>query len=150
MEALYRSVSGIAAGIAALFAPIQPLVVTTMLFIGVDFLTGVLADRAVARREGRAWYFESCKAWRTVLKAAFALTAIAMAWLLDRCVLDFMQLNLAKLFTGFVCGVELWSFFENAAQLSEAPLFRWLRRYARRRMEKHLQIDEKDYGTRTR
>lgn len=150
MEALYRFVSGIAAGIAALFAPIQPLVITTMLFIGVDFLSGVFADRAAARREGRKWYFESCKAWRTVLKTALVLTAIVMAWLIDRCVLDFMQLNLAKLFTGFTCGVELWSFLENAAQLSEAPLFRWLRRYAKRRMEKELQIDEKDYGTRTR
>ena len=150
MEALYRFVSGIAAGIAALFAPIQPLVITTMLFIGVDFRSGVFADRAAARREGRKWYFESCNAWRTVLKTALVLTAIVMAWLIDRCVPDFMQLNLAKLFTGFTCGVELWSFLENAAQLSEAPLFRWLRRYAKRRMEKELQIDEKEDGTRTR
>ena len=51
---------------------------------------------------------------------------------------------------GFTCGVEFWSFLENAAQLSDAPLFRWLRRYAKRRMEKELQIDEKEDGTRTR
>lgn len=148
MEALSKFVSGLVAGIAALFAPIQPLVVTTMLFIAVDFLSGILADRAAARREGRHWYFESCKAWRTVMKAGLAITTIAMAWMLDRCVLDFIQLNLAKLFTGFTCGVELWSFLENAAQLSEAPLFRWLRRYAKRRVEKHLQIHDDDHGTR--
>ena len=40
------------------------------------------------------------------------------------------------LFTGFACGVEFWSFLENAAQLSDAPLFRWLKRYVRRRMRK--------------
>lgn len=140
MEALFRFVSGLAAGIAALFAPIGPLVVTTALFIGIDFLSGVAADRAAARREGRAWYFESCKAWRTVVKLALTLTAIAMAWLIDSCVLDFMQLNLARLFTGFTCGVELWSFLENAAQLSDAPLFRWLRRYVRRRMTSQLKM----------
>lgn len=89
-----------------------------------------------ACREGRAWYFESCKAWRTVLKLTLAVTAISMAWLIDSCVLDFMQLNLARLLTGFTCGVELWSFLENAAQLSDAPLFRWLRRYVRRRIRK--------------
>ena len=150
MEALYRFVSGLAAGIAALFAPIQPLVVTSLLFIAVDFLSGVLADRADARHAGREWYFESGKAWRTVLKTGLVITTIAMAWLLDRCVLDFMQLNLAKLFTGFTCGVELWSFLENAAQLSEAPLFRWLRRYAKRRVEDHLQIRNDDHGPRTR
>ena len=59
-----------------------------------------------------------------------------MAWLIDSCVLDFMQLNVARLFTGFTCGVELWSFLENAAQLSDAPLFHWLRRYVRRRIRK--------------
>ena len=113
MEALFRFVSGVAAGIAALFAPIGPLAATTVVFIGVDFLSGVAADRAAALREGRAWYFESCKAWRTVLKLALALTAISMAWLIDSCVLDFMRLNLARLLTGFTCGVELWSFLEN-------------------------------------
>ena len=136
MEALFRFISGAAAGIAALFAPIGPLVATTVVFIGIDFLSGVAADRAAARREGRAWYFESCKAWRTVVKLTLAVTAISMAWLIDSCVLDFMRLNAAKLLTGFTCGVELWSFLENAAQLSDAPLFRWLRRYVHRRIRK--------------
>ena len=68
MEALYRCVSGLAAGTAALFAPIGPMAATTAAFIGIDFLTGVAADRAAARREGRTWYFESREAWRTVLK----------------------------------------------------------------------------------
>ena len=139
MDALYRSVSGAAAGIAALFAPIGPLVATCMLFIGIDLLTGVAADRAAARREGRTWFFESCRAWRTVLKLALAVTAIGMAWLIDQCVLDFLQLNLARIFAGFTCGVELWSFLENAAQLSDAPLFRWLRRYVRRRIRKEVE-----------
>lgn len=138
MEALYRFVSGAAAGVAALFAPMGPLVITTMLFIGIDFFSGVVADRVTAHREGRTWYFESCKAWRTVLKLALAVTAIAMAWLLDTCVLDFMQLNLARMFAGFTCGVELWSFLENAAQLSDAPMFRWLRRFVRRRIRKEV------------
>ena len=138
MEALFRFVSGLAAGIAALFAPINPLVATTLLFIGVDFVSGIFADRAAARRAGREWYFESCKAWRTVAKMGLAVTAIAMAWLIDCCVLDFMHLNLARLFAGFTCGVELWSFLENAAQLSDAPLFRWLRRFVRRRIRKEV------------
>lgn len=138
MEALFRFVSGVAASIAALFAPIGPLVATTVIFIGIDFLSGVAADRAAALREGRAWYFESRKAWRTVLKLGLTVTAIGMAWLIDCCVLDFMQLHVAKLFTGFTCGVELWSFLENAAQLSDAPLFRWLRRYVRRRIQKEV------------
>ena len=71
-----------------------------------------------------------------MLKLALALTAIAMAWLIDRCVLGFTRLDTTRLFAGFICGVEMWSFLENAAQLSDAPLFRRLRRYARRRIGK--------------
>lgn len=134
METLYKLFSGAAAALAALFAPIAPLVGCAVCFIGADFVTGVAADRARVRSTGRVWYFESRRAWRTVLKLGFVLAAIALAWLIDSCVLDFLELRLARIFTGFTCGVELWSFLENAAQLSDAPLFRWLRRYVRRRI----------------
>ena len=138
METLYRYVSGAAAGIAGLFAPAGPLIATTLLFIVMDFLSGVAADRATARRADRAWYFERRKAWRTVAKAGPVPTAIDMRWLLDTCVLDFLQLNVARLFAGFTCGVELWSFLENAAQLSDAPFFLRMRRYVRRRIGKEV------------
>lgn len=138
METLFRYVSGLATGLAGLFTPIGPLVTCAVVFIGIDFVTGVAADRARARREGRAWYFESYQAWRTVLKLTFTITAIAMAWLIDSCILDFMELHIARLFTGFTCGVELWSFLENASQLSDAPLFRWMKRYVHRRIRKEV------------
>ncbi len=138
METLYRLISGAATALVALFAPIGPVVLTTLLFIGVDFVSGVAADRKVALREGRVWFFESCKAWRTVVKLALALTAIVMAWLIDSCILGFLQLNLARLLAGFTCGVELWSFLENAAQLSEAPLFRAMRTFVHRRMRREV------------
>lgn len=89
MESWYRFISGAAAGLAAIFAPIAPAIVCAVCFIGVDFVTGILADRTTTLRAGRPWYFESCKAWRTVVKLALTLTAIVMAWLLDRYVLDF-------------------------------------------------------------
>ena len=105
METLYRLVSGLTAGFIALFAPIGPLVACAMAFIGIDFLSGVAASRAAARRKGHTWYFESCEAWRTVLKLGLTVTAIAMAWLIDSCVLDFMQLNVARvLHAAWSCG----------------------------------------------
>ena len=101
MENLYRPVSGAAAALAGWFAPIVPLVACVFGFIAVDFLTGVAASRAVARREGRPWWFESAEAWRTVQKLALVATGIVMAWAVDRHVLDFMDLHAARLFTGF-------------------------------------------------
>ena len=134
MESWYKCFSGVVAALAAVLAPIAPSILCAVIFIGVDFVTGILADRTETLRAGRPWYFESRKAWRTVVKLAFVLTTIVMAWLLDRYVLDFLQLHAARLFTGFICGIELWSFLENAAQISDAPIFRWLRQYVRQRI----------------
>lgn len=136
MGALYRFFSGAVSGLLSLLAPVAPTVVCALLFVAADFLSGVAADRAQARREGREWFFESRKARRTVLKAGFLAVAITMMWLLESCVLDFVTLNITKIFTGFACGVELWSFLENASQISDGPLFEWLKRYVRRRIEK--------------
>lgn len=124
---------------AALFAPVVPLAVCTVGFIAVDFVSGVAADRKMTLREGRRWYFESRRAWRTVRKAGFAVLCIVLAWLLEHWVLAPSDLHPARMFAGFICGVELWSFLENAAQLSEAPLFLQLRRYACRHIGKEAE-----------
>ena len=116
-----------------MLCPVSPLVTAALLFIAIDFVTGIAASRAVARREGSEWRIESRKAWRTVFKAGFVALAIVMMWVIDSAILDFMHLNLAKLFTGFVCGVELWSFLENAAAISGSPLFEWMGRWVKRR-----------------
>ena len=139
MEALYRYFSGAVAALLALAAPVAPLVACVVGFITFDFLTGVVASHADARRERLPWYFESREAWHTVQKLALAIVALYMAYAIDVVMLDFLHLNLTKLFAGFVCGVEMWSFLENACRISDAPLFRYLRRYVRRRVREELQ-----------
>ncbi len=138
MEALCRFCSGMLAALGALFTPIVPLVGCATLFIFIDFLTGVAADRARSRNRGSEWFFESRRAWRTILKAGFVWLSIAMAWLIEQCVLGFLTLHLAQLITGFTCGVEMWSFLENAGELSDGPLFRAIRRIARNRIRKEV------------
>ena len=142
METSYRLFSGAAAAAGALFAPAAPLVLCAALFIGADFATGTAADRARCRRAGRRWYFESRKARRTVVKAATVIAAIALAWLLDSCILARTTPCLAKCFAGLACGVELWSFLENCTQLSDAPFFRLLQRYVRHRIDREFGADD--------
>ena len=139
METLSRLFNVALVGAVSLFAPIAPLVGCALAFVAVDFITGVAASRARARQRGEKWYFESHEAWRTVLKLGFVVIAIAMSWLVESCVLDFMTLNLAKIFTGFTCAVEFWSFLENASQLSQSPMFVWLKQYVRRRIRKEVE-----------
>lgn len=139
MEVLFRYFSAVVASLCGLFCPIAPLIAIATLFIIIDFVTGIIASRAVAQREGREWWFESRKAWRTILKAGFVAIAIVMMWIMDNHVLEFMHLNMAKLFTGFVCGVELWSFLENASAISCSPLFKWMSRWVKHRVEREVE-----------
>ena len=138
MEILFKYISVALLGLMALFAPITPVVLCALCFILVDFVTGVLASRRESHRAGRKWYFESHEAWRTVRKAGFVIVTIAMMWLVECCVLNFMNLHLTRMIAGAICGVEMWSFLENAATLSDARLFEWLRRYVRRRVTKEF------------
>lgn len=138
MEALYRYANGCLTGIAALFAPMVPLIYSVVAFIGVDFLSGVAASRADSRRVGAEWYFESREAWRTVEKLGFTIVALAMAYLIDTLMLDFMHLNLTKLFAGFVCGVEMWSFVENACRISDSRLLRHIRGLVRDKVKQQI------------
>lgn len=138
MEVLYKYINGCVAGLVALFTPLVPLVWCVVGFIGFDFVTGVMASRVEARRAGRAWYLESREAWRTVEKLGFTVAALCMAYTIDVLVLDFLALNLTKLFAGFVCGVEMWSFIENACRISDAPLLRHIRRVVRQRIREEV------------
>ncbi len=139
MEDLFKLFKSLLLALLSLFAPVQPLILCALLFIAIDFISGVAASAAIAKREGKKWYFESHEAWRTLYKAGFVVIAIGMMWALESCVLDFINLNMTKLFAGFICSVELWSFLENAAQLSDAPLFEWMRKYLHRRISKQVE-----------
>ena len=138
MAALYKYISAVVLSLCGLVCPIAPLIAATTLFVVIDFITGILASRAEARRAGEVWHLQSRKAWRTVSKAGFVALAIVMMWIIDSTILGFMHLNLANIFTGFVCGVELWSFVENAARISGAPLFEWISRWFKRRIGKEV------------
>ena len=125
-------------GLTALFAPIKPAVLCALTFVCIDFVTGVLASRCEAKRRGEKWYFSSHEAWRTIRKAGFVLLTIAMSWLIEYCILDFITLNITRIVAGAICGVEMWSFLENASVLSDTKLFEWLRTYVKRKVEKEI------------
>lgn len=136
MAILSKYISGLVAALAAMLCPITPLIITATVFIAIDFLTGISASYVAAKKTGQNWRIESRKAWRTIYKLCFVVTGIVMTWLIDSLVLGFMELNLANIFTGFVCGVELWSFVENASIISQSKLFEWLSRWIKSKIRR--------------
>ena len=141
---MYKAINGLILGFAALFSPIQSVVMCALAFIAIDFVMGVLASRCEAKQRNERWYFSSHEAWRTIRKAGFVMLTIAMCWLIESCILDFITLNLTRIVAGAICGVEMWSFLENASVLSDAKLFEWLRNYVKRKVENEIGEYDKD------
>ena len=131
--------AGVFASLAALICDnLLPLFVTVVLFEAMDFITGVIKSAVLAKRAGRRFAFESVKAWRTIYKVVFILIGIVLAEMLDKTIAEETRLRFANWFTAFCCGVEFWSFLENAAVISDHPLFRWLRKFMKLKVEDQL------------
>lgn len=134
--------------LAAFFDNLVPLFVMATVFELVDFVTGCIKSGVVAKRKGEKFAFESVKAWRTIYKYIFLLLGIVLAEMLDQAIANEGRLRFANYFTAFSCGIEFWSFLENAAIISDHPLFRWLRKFMKLKVEETtgLTIEGDDNG----
>ena len=133
---------GLIASVTAYFVHnLLPLIVCVIIFEAVDFITGVWKSAAIAKRKKKKFAFESVKAWRTIYKIVFIMLGIVLAEMLDIVASDY-DLRLANYFTAFCCGVEFWSFLENAAEISSHPVFRWLKKFMKTKMEDKIDFDK--------
>lgn len=140
-----KILAGILAGFLSLFIQnLLPLFITVTIFEAVDFVTGVIKSAVVAKRTKQRFAFESVKAWRTICKYVFILIGIVLAEMLDQTVANETRLRFANYFTAFCCGVEFWSFLENAAVISDHPLFRWLRKFMKFKLEDEIGMTFED------
>lgn len=134
--------AGLVAGFMAAFVQnLLPLFVAVTVFEAVDFVTGCIKSGVVAHRNHEKFAFESVKAWRTIYKFVFILIGVVLAEMLDAIIAEDTRLRFANYFTAFCCGVEFWSFLENAAVISDHPIFRWLRQFMKIKVEDQTGID---------
>ena len=134
-----KAAVGFIAGFSSIFVDnLLPLFFTVIIFEVMDFVTGVIKSGVVCKRKGERFAFESIKAWRTIYKFVFILIGIVLAELLDHTLAEESRLRFANYFTAFCCGVEFWSFLENAAVISDHPIFRFLRKFMRVKLEDQL------------
>lgn len=134
-----KIIAGLVAGFVSVFIHnLLPLFVAVIVFEAIDFATGCWKSAVVAKRNGERFAFESIKAWRTIYKFVLILIGIVLAEMLDATIVEGTRIRLANYFTAFCCGVEFWSFLENAAVISDHPVFRWLRKFMKLKVEDKL------------
>lgn len=131
-------VGGFAGFLSVFVEELMPLIFTVFLFEIIDFVTGLIKSAVVSKRKGEHFAFESIKAWRTIYKLLFLILGIVLFEMLDRALSLESRFRFANYFTVFCCSVELWSFLENAAIISDHPIFRALRKYMRVKVDEQI------------
>lgn len=111
--------TGLLLSTLAVFAPIKAMVLTTLLLIAVDLITGLLA--AKKRKEK----LSSAGIRRTFTKFTIYMTGILVGFLAETYMLDGF-IAISKIAAGLISIVEMKSILENLDTMNGSPLFKAL------------------------
>jgi hypothetical protein len=114
-----KLLEGLIAAILAVFAPIKMILITTIVIVFGDLITGLIA----AHKRGEP--LKSAGLRRTVTKLAIYLSAICVGFLVETYMLE-GYLAVSKIVAGLIGVVELKSLLENLDSINGSPLFKSL------------------------
>lgn len=125
-------------GIGSVFSQIYVLYWLVIIFVVVDFITGVIADYKAHKKLSKKWYFESDKCWRTIYKLGFALISVSLVWLVELYCFGVENPFICRYIAAFICGAEFWSFLENSSEISGNKLFLQIKKFTKYKMRDKL------------
>lgn len=120
----------------AFLGPINVLFLWLIIFIMVDFISGIYASLV----EGKI--ITSHKLQKTVGKFVMYATALFLLHGIDVYMLPFIDLYLARIGCTLICGIELYSVFENCYRITGNPVFRILTQTTLRKIEQHTGVSQ--------
>jgi len=98
------------------FAPVKDIVHVLLIFIAIDFLSGLWA----ARKRGEK--LESRKFRKTLTKFLWYTVALILSFMMEK-TFHLSWSNLSGIVGGFICFIELKSIFENITHITGEPVF---------------------------
>ena len=102
------------------FAPIKNIFLLALVAVFIDLITGVLA----ARKRGEG--IESHKLYKTIKKYICIMLFLGLTYAFDK-EIPFLEIHIIAAW--LVIGFEIWSILENMAQITDNPLFRFLKKF---------------------
>jgi len=102
--------------LAAIFAPIQAVLITTMVLIGIDFVTGIVA----AKKRGEV--ITSSGFRRTISKLVVYELALVVGFLAERYMMP--MLPVCKMVSSLIALTEIKSIYENLDSASGGDLLK--------------------------
>ena len=126
------------ATIIGFFEPIGVLILWMLIFIIADMVTGVYASFV------KGILITSHKLQRTVVKFLMYGSSIALLEGLDKYLITFADLNLARIGATIICGIELYSIFENCYKATGNIVFKALTQFTSKKIKDTTDIDIKE------
>ena len=127
-------------GTMAFLEPLGVLMLWFFIFIAVDMITGISAS--IKERK----IIESNKLRKTVYKLFMYCTVIVLVHGIDVEMITMIDLNLAKISSAIICGIELYSILENCYRITGNNVFRILTRFVLKKVEDGAGVDLKEEG----
>lgn len=121
--------------VVSFLEPLWVLILWFFIFIACDFITGISA--AIKERQ----LITSNKMSRSIKKLLMYSMAIVLVHAIDKDMLTFVDLGLAKICATIICGIELYSIFENCYRLTGNEVFRLLTRFTMKKIEDNTGIN---------
>lgn len=135
---LDRAYSYMIGAVLGFLEPLSVLLLWMLIFIIADMVSGCYASL----KEGK--HLQSKKLKRTIDKFLTYTTSIILLHGLDVYMMTFMDCGLAKIGCTLICGIEIYSVFENFYRATKNPVFKVLTRFTLAKIEDKtgVKIDE--------
>jgi len=126
------------AAIMGFLEPLWVMLLWFLIFIAVDFVTGIYASLV----EGKL--ITSNKMQKTVVKFVMYATAVFLLHGIDAYMITFTKLYLARIGCTLICGIELYSIFENCYRVTGNVVFKILTQFTLKKIEENTGVDLND------
>ena len=126
------------AGMLGFFEPLWVLMLWFLIFVTCDAITGISAS--IKERQ----IITSNKLQKTIRKLVMYCMAIILTHAIDMYMLTIIDLGLAKICSSIICGIELYSIFENCYRITGNRVFKILTQFTLKKIENETGIDIKE------
>lgn len=140
-EVLSKILTYIASGALMFLAPIKSLIVITVVFVMIDFITGNIACYKRSHRAGKKYVFKSELAWNTIWKLIGVSVGLSLFFTLESSVIGLDDLLVTRGLTTLICGAELWSWLENMSDISNSGIFKLIQKFIGNKVQEHTGVD---------
>lgn len=127
--------------IASIIGFLEPLCVLMLwffIFIACDTITGVCA--AIKERQ----IITSHKLQRMIKKLMMYSMTVVLVHAIDTYMMTIIDLGLARICATIICGVELYSIFENCYRITGNKVFKILTKFTLKKIEDNTGVDLKE------